>query len=76
MDIENLIAISSDGTLTVPDAPQIPFIEGDGIGPEIWSAAQRVIDAAVHKAYGGQKKISWLEVMAGENSIFMPACDR
>jgi isocitrate dehydrogenase len=69
MDIENLIAISSDGTLTVPDAPQIPFIEGDGIGPEIWSAAQRVIDAAVHKAYGGQKKISWLEVMAGEKGF-------
>jgi isocitrate dehydrogenase len=63
---QNRITISSDGTLNVPDTPKIPYIEGDGIGPEIWSATQRVIDAAVHKAYGGQKQISWMEVFAGE----------
>jgi isocitrate dehydrogenase len=69
MKIENRITISSDGTLKVPDTPQIPFIEGDGIGPEIWRATRPVIDAAVHKAYGGQKKISWVEVFAGEKGF-------
>jgi isocitrate dehydrogenase len=69
MQIENRITISSDGTLNVPDTPQIPFIEGDGIGPEIWRATRQVIDAAVHKAYGGQKKISWVEVLAGEKGF-------
>jgi isocitrate dehydrogenase len=69
MKIENRITISSDGTLKVPDTPQIPFIEGDGIGPEIWRATRQVIDAAVHKAYGGQKKISWVEVLAGEKGF-------
>ena len=69
MKIENRITISSDGTLNVPDTPQIPFIEGDGIGPEIWRATRQVIDAAVHKAYGGQKKISWVEVLAGEKGF-------
>ncbi|MGD8724880.1 MAG: isocitrate/isopropylmalate family dehydrogenase, partial [Desulfobacterales bacterium] len=51
MGTENRITINSDGTLNVPDAPRIPFIEGDGIGPEIWQAARRVIDAAVEKAH-------------------------
>jgi isocitrate dehydrogenase len=69
MKIENRITISNDGTLKVPDTPQIPFIEGDGIGPEIWRATRQVIDAAVHKAYGGQKKISWVEVLAGEKGF-------
>jgi isocitrate dehydrogenase len=69
MEIENRITISSDGTLNVPDTPQIPFIEGDGIGPEIWRATRMVIDSAVHKAYGGQKKISWVEVLAGEKGF-------
>ena len=69
METENLITINSDGTLTVPDTPQIPFIEGDGIGPEIWSATRQVIDAAVHHAYGGQKKISWIEIFAGEKGF-------
>ncbi len=69
MDIENRITISSDGTLNVPDTPQIPFIEGDGIGPEIWRATRMVIDAAVQKAYGGRKKISWVEVFAGEKGF-------
>ena len=66
---ENRITISTDGTLRVPDTPQIPFIEGDGIGPEIWHATRQVIGAAVQKAYGGRKKISWLEVLAGEKGF-------
>jgi len=54
--------------LKVPDNPIIPFIEGDGIGPDIWAAAVRVFDAAVEKAYNGKRKISWKEVFAGEKS--------
>lgn len=54
-----------DGKLNVPDNPTIPFIEGDGIGADIWEAAQGVFDAAVEKAYGSGKKINWLEVLAG-----------
>ncbi len=57
-----------DNQLNVPDNPVIPFIEGDGTGPDIWKAAQAVIDAAVEKAYGGAKKIEWLEVLAGEKA--------
>ncbi|RAL26837.1 NADP-dependent isocitrate dehydrogenase [Thermoflavimicrobium daqui] len=57
-----------NGTLRVPDQPIIPFIEGDGTGPDIWAAAQRVLDAAVEKAYQGKKKISWFEVYAGEKA--------
>lgn len=57
-----------DGNLTVPNQPVIPFIEGDGIGPDIWAASQRVFDAAVEKAYGGSKKIKWFEVLAGEKA--------
>lgn len=69
MGAENRITINSDGTLSVPDKPRIPFIEGDGIGPEIWQATRLVIDAAVQKAYDGQKQISWLEVLAGEKAF-------
>ena len=54
--------------LVIPDNPIIPFIEGDGIGPDIWYASQMVFDAAVDKAYGGKKKIAWLEVLAGEKA--------
>ncbi len=57
-----------NGTLRVPDHPIVPFIEGDGTGPDIWRAAQRVLDAAVAKAYGGKRKIVWFEVYAGEKS--------
>lgn len=57
-----------DGKLNVPDNPIIPFIEGDGIGPDIWAAASRVLDAAVAKAYAGNKKIAWYEVFAGEKA--------
>ncbi len=59
----------SDGKLSVPDNPTIPFIEGDGTGPDIWRAAQRVFDAAVAKTYGGKRRIEWLEVLAGEKAF-------
>src|SRR6201988_1116604 len=57
-----------NGKLAVPDQPIIPFIEGDGTGPDIWRASVRVMDAAVQKAYGGKRKIHWMEVYAGEKS--------
>ena len=57
------------GTLIVPDHPVIPFIEGDGTGPDIWRASVRVLDAAVEKAYDGKRKIAWKEVYAGEKSF-------
>jgi isocitrate dehydrogenase len=57
-----------DGKLIVPDNPIIPFIEGDGTGPDIWRASVRVMDAAVAKAYGSRRRISWMEVYAGEKS--------
>ncbi|MDJ0922988.1 MAG: NADP-dependent isocitrate dehydrogenase [Acidimicrobiia bacterium] len=55
--------------LQVPDEPIIPFIEGDGIGPDIWTAAQAVFDAAVDKAFGGSKKVAWTEVLAGQKAF-------
>ena len=57
-----------DGVLNVPNDPIIPFIEGDGIGPDIWNATVRVFDAAVEKSYGSSKKIEWMEVYAGEKA--------
>ena len=57
-----------DGSLNVPDRPVIPFIEGDGIGPDIWDATRRVVDSAVEKTYGGRKGIIWYEVYAGEKA--------
>ena len=65
---DNIIKIEN-GKLIVPDRSVMPFIEGDGIGPDIWAAAVRVFDAAVEKAYGGQRKIEWLEVLAGEKAF-------
>ncbi len=59
----------SGGRLQVPERPIIPFIEGDGTGPDIWAAAVRVIDAAVAKAYGGRRSIAWMEVLAGEKAF-------
>jgi isocitrate dehydrogenase len=56
----------ANGKLTVPENPILPFIRGDGTGPDIWAASQRVFDAAVQKAYGGQRKVAWFEVFAGE----------
>ena len=58
-----------NGKLQVPDHPIIPFIEGDGTGPDIWRASVRVFDAAVEKAYGGKRKIAWIEVYAGEKAF-------
>lgn len=58
-----------NGKLVVPKQPIVPFIEGDGTGPDIWRSSQRVFDAAVDKAYGGDRKIVWKEVLAGENSF-------
>ena len=60
--------IKTNEGLTVPNNPIIPFIIGDGIGPDIWKAASRVIDAAVEKAYNGEKKIEWKEVLAGQKA--------
>jgi isocitrate dehydrogenase len=65
----NVIERQADGSLKVPESPEIPFIEGDGIGPDIWRAARTVMDQAVQKAYEGRKKISWLEVLAGEKGF-------
>ena len=59
---------ASNGKLNVPDRPIIAFIEGDGIGPDIMTASKRVWDAAVEKAYGGRRKIAWMEIYAGEKA--------
>ena len=67
-NIPEKIILEDDGTISVPDLPIIPCIEGDGIGPDIWRATRLVLDAAVEKAYGGKKKISWKEILAGEKA--------
>lgn len=66
-----LIEIQEDGGFFVPDHPVIPFIEGDGVGPDIWRASRRVFEAAVEKCYGGRRKIEWMEVYAGEKAFRM-----
>ena len=58
-----------NGKLNVPNNPIIPFIEGDGIGPDIWAASVRVLDAAVEKAYSGERKIEWKEILAGQKAF-------
>ena len=63
------IEIRSDRSLNVPEVPIIPYIEGDGVGPDIWRASVRVFDAAVQKSYKGKKKVQWLEVYAGEKAF-------
>ena len=65
------ITMGSNGKLQVPDNPIIPFIEGDGTGPDIWKASVRVFEAAVRKAYGGKRQINWMEVYAGEKPFNM-----
>jgi len=65
----DIITIKADGSLNVPAQPIIPFIEGDGTGPDIWAAAQKVLDAAVARSYGGTRKIEWLEILAGEKAF-------
>ncbi|MBX0359015.1 NADP-dependent isocitrate dehydrogenase [Halobacillus sp. Nhm2S1] len=62
------ITVEQNGTLNVPERPVIPYIEGDGIGPDIWAAASRVIEAAVDKAYNSEKSIEWKEVLAGQKA--------
>lgn len=62
------IALNTDGTITVPDHPIIPFVEGDGIGHDIWSAAVKVLDASVERAYGSLRRITWLPLIAGEKA--------
>lgn len=66
--MKNIITISN-GVLHVPDNPVIPFIEGDGIGPDVWNASQKVLDSAIEKSYAGKRAINWLEVFAGEKSF-------
>jgi isocitrate dehydrogenase len=63
------ITMGHDGRLNVPDQPIIPFIEGDGIGPDVWNASKMVLDAAVAKTYGGKRKIEWKEILAGEKAF-------
>lgn len=65
----DIITKNSDGTLNVPDMPTIPFIEGDGIGPDIWAASRMVLDAAVARCYNGVRAIQWLEILAGEKAF-------
>jgi isocitrate dehydrogenase len=61
--------MGQDGHLNVPDHPVIPFIEGDGIGPDVWNASRIVLDAAVAQSYGGQRSIAWKEILAGEKAF-------
>ena len=63
------IEIRSDGNLHVPDIPIIPYIEGDGVGPDIWKASVQVFDAAVEKCFGGKRRIEWLEIYAGKKAF-------
>ena len=65
------IQFNPDGKLSVPDQPIIPYIEGDGVGPDIWRASVRVFDAAVKKCYAAKRKIHWLEVYAGEKAFHL-----
>src|SRR5208283_4492510 len=62
------IRIAADGSLLVPDNPIICFIEGDGIGPDIWRATKNVVDSSVEIAFSGKKKIEWKEILAGEKA--------
>lgn len=66
---EGEMIVLTNGILSIPDNPIIPFIEGDGIGPDLWSASVRVWDAAVDKSYKGKKKIAWMEVFAGQKAF-------
>src|SRR3990172_3188043 len=67
--VGRMIQYTAEGKLIVPDQPIIPFIEGDGVGPDIWKASVRVFDAAVVKCYGGKRKVHWIEVYAGEKAF-------
>jgi len=67
--VDGAVITTDGGKLRVPDNPIVPFIEGDGTGPDIWRAGVRVFDAAVAKAYGGKRRIRWMEVLAGEKAF-------
>ena len=67
-DAGTRITVDTNGDLVVPDDPILPFIEGDGIGPDIWAATKKVVEAAVEKAYDGSKRIHWMEILAGEKA--------
>jgi isocitrate dehydrogenase len=67
--MSNKITMGANGHLNVPDNPTIPFIEGDGIGPDVWRASRVVIDAAVEEVYNGKRKIEWIEMLAGEKAF-------
>ncbi len=67
--MEKIITLNNDGSLNVPNTPVIPYIPGDGTGPDIWNAARLVLDAAVEKTYAGKKKITFLEILAGETAF-------
>ncbi len=69
LQMTTTITMGTNGQLQVPNHPTIPFIEGDGIGPDIWAASVRVFDAAIEKAYKGERKINWLKVLAGEEAF-------
>ncbi len=69
MESFHSITLEPNGRLNVPDLTTIPFIEGDGTGPDIWRATRKVVDAAIQKAYSGKKKIRWLEILAGEKGF-------
>ena len=69
-----IISVSSNGALSVPDKPIIPYIEGDGIGVDITPVMKKVTDAAVTKAYGGKRQIQWMEIYAGEKSTGFDVC--
>ncbi|PCJ56576.1 MAG: isocitrate dehydrogenase (NADP(+)), partial [Candidatus Hydrogenedentota bacterium] len=62
------ISTASDGTLETPDTPIVGFIEGDGIGPDIWKTSQHLFDSAVKHCYGGKRTVSWMEIFAGERA--------
>ncbi len=68
-DVRGETITLKDGRMTVPNHPILPFIEGDGTGPDIWRASVRVFDAAVAKAYGASRKIHWMEVLAGQKAF-------
>lgn len=68
-ELKELITHTKEEGFIIPDHPEIPFIEGDGTGPDIWKATQMVLDAAILKAYRGNKKVAWLEVLAGEKAF-------
>jgi isocitrate dehydrogenase len=69
--VPDKIEIRSDGSIHVPEVPIIPYIEGDGVGPDIWSASVRVFNAAVEKCYGNKRRVEWLEVFAGEKAFLL-----